>query len=310
MNSAMRGSRGVLLRHGQSSRLSAVKSIYQAQAETNRIRVDQPPSMKKVTGNTDRPATASINRLLDREYRSQVESFNRILNGPDGQRALARLENELMAEQRKDELKQLKTMVSDIPYLMYLPSVSAGEEPSQSTATSSRRHQSQSISDIKSSNERRLALQLPRTFSAYLTHIFKEMDRDQLDSFIKGIPPDHLRKLESLYQDVLAFGSYSPNEIPKRYSEISNKMDLLQSEIQQVTDKMRAGLPNGTGVQVESKRERESVEEESSPSSPTPSSPGSPPPIEDRKFLDWKKRSTEGRPNKAKAGGSLFKNRA
>lgn len=208
-----------------SSQLAAV--VHHSGEKTHRIRVDQPP----VNVSHQNSSRASISRLLDINYRSQVESFHRIVNRPDGQSLLDRLEAELGAEQRHDELKQLKLMISDIPFLMYLPSVSgrATEEPAPS-------HRPTTTADVKASNERRLALQqLPQSFTAYLGHLFKDMDRGQLDTFILSIAPDHLQKLEGLYRDVLAFGNYSPNEIPKRYSEISAKMDLLQAELQQVT---------------------------------------------------------------------------
>jgi hypothetical protein len=211
-----------------SCQFAAVRSP-RAPEKASRIRVDQPPEGVSQEQNSSR---ASISRLLDINYRSQVESFHRIVSRPDGQSLLDRLEAELQSEQRHDELKQLRLMVSDIPFLMYLPSVSgrAEEEPEPASVPSA--------DAIKSSNERRLALQqLPQSFTAYLGHLFKDMDHGQLDSFISSIAPEHLRKLERLYRDVLAFGNYSAHEIPKRYSEISAKMDLLQAELQQVTSR-------------------------------------------------------------------------
>ena len=269
-----------------SCQFAAVRSP-RAPEKVSRIRVDQPPEGVSQEQNSSR---ASVSRLLDINYRSQVESFHRIVNRPDGQSLLDRLEAELQSEQRHDELKQLKLMVSDIPFLMYLPSVSgrAEEEPEPASVPSA--------DAIKSSNERRLALQqLPQSFTAYLSHLFKDMDRGQLDSFISSIAPEHLRKLERLYRDVLAFGNYSPHEIPKRYSEISAKMDQLQAELQQVTSRFSLAHLSYSSPAI-AEKEESSSRSSSQPAGEFPSDPNvdasigreGAPQDPARAFLDWR----------------------
>ncbi len=136
----------------------------------------RPPDMPAPPANYDEGQASisdgqeSIKRLLDLTYRSQVETFQRLLTTE------ATLE-QLQAELSPDELQQLQTIILDMEYLQYLPgtstSSSMGVEVGQqdgmdSTAMRGRQPPAQQQQQRRDLQQARLAVQgLPPDLMRY-----------------------------------------------------------------------------------------------------------------------------------------------